>query len=281
MGILNVTPDSFSDGGGYLSVEQALAHAEQMAADGADLIDVGGESTRPGAPSVAVEEECRRVLPVIERLARRLPIPISIDTSKALVAQRALEAGASLINDVTALRGEGDMAAVAARARVPIILMHMRGTPRTMQQAPRYRNVVDDVARWLREAARGAQAAGITRERIWLDPGLGFGKTVRHNLTLLRRLDVLQGVGCPIVIGPSRKSFIGHTLNLPADDRLEGTLACVGYAMAHGVAVVRVHDVKPAVRFITMWQAIQHVDTTRRQHRSRRHRQASALRVGA
>ena len=255
MGILNVTPDSFSDGGSFADVKAAVQHGLRMADDGADVIDVGGESTRPGAQAVPVEAELARVLPVITQLAGRLRIPVSIDTSKSDVAFQALEAGASIINDVTALRGDSQMSSVAARSQAAVILMHMRGSPRTMQAAPRYHDVVEDVAGFLREAA-AAQQAGIARSRIWLDPGLGFGKTAGHNLQLLRGLKRFVALGFPVVIGPSRKSFIGATLDADLEDRLGGTLACVAQAFQSGVAMVRVHDVKPAVHLLKMLQAI-------------------------
>ncbi len=257
MGIVNVTPDSFSDGGRFAGPAEAVRHAQRLVDEGADLIDVGGESTRPGAAPVEVEEETRRVVPVIRALAKRLAVPVSIDTSKAAVAQRAIDAGASLVNDVTALRGDPQMAQIVAKARVSVILMHRRGTPQTMQQAPRYQDVVGEVRKFLAQASRRAQGAGIRSDRILLDPGLGFGKTVRHNLLLLRHLDALVALGQPVVVGPSRKSFIGRVLNAEILDRLEGTLACVAYAMRQGAAMVRVHDVKPAVDLIRMWNAIQ------------------------
>ena len=277
MGVLNVTPDSFSDGGRYIKPDDAIRHAERMAQEGADCIDVGGESTRPGARSVSVDEECRRVVPVIRALARRVKIPISIDTSKADVARQALDAGASMVNDVTALSGDPQMAEVVATARVPVILMHMRGRPQTMQRAPRYRNVVEDIVRWLQHAAHRAQAVGIRRDRLWLDPGLGFGKTPAHNLTLMRQLEAVVSLGYPVVIGPSKKTFIGHALDAPVEDRLAGTLACVGIAARHGVAMVRVHEVKAAVQFLIMWNVMTNDDVSGRQHRSYRHDSASAL----
>lgn len=258
MGILNVTPDSFSDGGQFLDPEAAIRHAEQMVAEGAELIDIGGESTRPGSHPVPLAEELFRVIPVIHAVAKRVPVPLSIDTSKAEVARCAIEAGASMVNDVTALRGDPDMARVVARARVPVILMHMRGTPARMQQRPRYRNVVSDVKAFLAEAIQRAEAAGIPPDHIWVDPGLGFGKTVRHNLLLLQQLDELTQLGKPVVIGPSRKSFIGQILSAPTADRLAGTLACVAYAMHHAVQIVRVHDVKPTAQFLEMGRAIEH-----------------------
>lgn len=256
MGILNVTPDSFSDGGRWLNVDDAIRHAEQMVLDGAELIDIGGESTRPGAPPVGVDEERRRVIPVIRRLARRLRVPLSIDTSKAEVARDALEAGASLVNDVTALGGDPAMAAVVGRAGVPIILMHMRGTPRTMQRRPRYHDVGDDVCHFLRRALDDAQRRGIRPDRILIDPGLGFGKTVTHNLQLLRYLPRLATLGRPIVVGPSRKSFIGVVTGADLSERLPGTLACVAQAALGGAAIVRVHDVKAVRQFLAMWQAL-------------------------
>ena len=257
MGILNVTPDSFSDGGRFLKPERAVRRGLEMVEEGADVIDVGGESTRPGAARVSAEEELRRVLPVIERLAAAVRIPISIDTSKAAVAARALEAGASIINDVTALRGDPKMSSVAARAGAAVILMHMAGTPQTMQRRPRYRDVVAEIAAFLSQAAERAQQAGIARSRIFIDPGLGFGKTASHNLQLMRALQHFVALGFPVVVGPSRKSFIGQTLDAEVDERLPGTLACVAQAHASGVQVVRVHDVKPTVQLIRMLEAIE------------------------
>ena len=256
MGILNITPDSFSDGGAFLKPKLAVARAVEIAAEGADLIDVGGESTRPGSLSIPVAEELRRTVPVIRRLAAELAVPISIDTSKAEVAERALDAGASIVNDVTALRGDPQMAAVVGRCRAAVILMHMRGTPRTMQRHPRYHDVVEDVRAFLLRAAEQAQAAGIDRSRILVDPGLGFGKTVAHNLELLRRLSAFQSLGFPIVVGPSRKSFIGKTLRVEMGERLTGTLACVAAAASSGVHIVRVHDVGPTVQLLRMLEAI-------------------------
>jgi len=277
MGILNVTPDSFSDGGRYLQPDAAIRHAERLARDGADLIDVGGESSRPGAKPVPREEELCRVIPVIQALAKRLTIPLSIDTSKAEVAQRAIEAGASMVNDVTALRGDPQMARVVARARVPVILMHLRGTPRTMQQAPRYHDVVAEVKAFLGEAIQRAEGAGIAPSRILIDPGLGFGKTVTHNLLLIKQLEEFVALGRPVVIGPSRKSMIGQVLQAPVTERLMGTLACLAYAMQAPVHMVRVHDVKAAVEFLTMWSAIDHAGASRSQRRPRRHRAPSPV----
>ncbi len=257
MGVLNVTPDSFSDGGAYLDPARAAARGVQMAEEGADLIDVGGESSRPGSSRVSADEELRRVLPVIERLARAVRVPLSIDTWKAEVAARALEAGVSTVNDITALQGDPRMAEVVARRRAAVILMHMQGRPETMQQHPRYHHVVRDVKAFLRAAARRAEAAGIDRSRILLDPGLGFGKTVAHTLALMHALGELVALGLPVVIGPSRKSFIGRTLQADVEDRLAGTLACVAWAQRCGVRMVRVHDVKPVVHLLQMLEAIE------------------------
>lgn len=258
MGVLNVTPDSFSDGGSYLSPRAAVERGVQMAAEGADLIDVGGESTRPGAAAVPAAEELRRILPVIARLARVARVPLSIDTSKAEVAHQALGAGAAVVNDVTALRGDPRMASIVAQHRAAVILMHMQGTPRTMQRCPRYRDVVREVAAFLLAAAERAQRAGIARARILLDPGLGFGKTVRQNLALLGSLRHFVSLGFPVVVGPSRKSFIGRTLHAETPERLAGTLACVAQAYASGVQIVRVHDVRETSQVIRMLEAIAH-----------------------
>ncbi len=264
MGILNVTPDSFSDGGRYASAGPAIERGLRMIEEGAEVIDVGGESTRPGSRGVSVDEELARVMPVVAGLAARTAVPISIDTSKSDVAAQALAAGASLVNDITALRGDPEMARVVSRAKAAVVLMHMRGIPRTMQRQPRYRDVVEDVRDFLREAAEAAEAAGIARSRILLDPGLGFGKTVAHNLTVMRRLDRLVSLGYPVVIGPSRKSFIGRTLGAAVDERLAGTLACVAAAQRTGVHMVRVHDVRETAQLIRMLRAIGHADAARR-----------------
>lgn len=257
MGVLNVTPDSFSDGGLYADPEHAVERGIQMAAQGADWLDVGGESTRPGAMTVSLDEELRRTIPVITRLARAVRIPLSIDTSKAEVARQALKAGAVIVNDVSALQHDPRMASVVSCHRARVILMHMRGTPRTMQRAPRYRDVVDDVAGFLAQAAARAEAAGIARHRILIDPGLGFGKTLRHNLLLMRHLDRCVSMGYPVVIGPSRKSFIGAVLHADVPQRLAGTLACVAVAQRCGAHVVRVHDVESAVQMLRMLDAIE------------------------
>jgi dihydropteroate synthase len=256
MGILNVTPDSFSDGGRFASADEAIRRAEQLAAEGADLIDVGGESSRPGAEPITVDEELRRVLPVIEALAPRLRLPISIDTAKAAVAHRALAAGARVINDISALRFDPEMVRVAAESRAPIVLMHMRGTPRDMQREPRYTDVIGEIAGFFEERLRFCDAAGIPRARIVLDPGIGFGKTLQHNLEILRSLPRLAALGRPLLVGPSRKSFIGQILDLPVEQRLEGTAAAVAAAVLGGAAMVRVHDVAPMLRVVRVAEAI-------------------------
>lgn len=255
MGIVNVTPDSFSDGGLFLDCDQAIRRGLRLVEEGADVLDIGGESTRPNAALVSLGEELRRVIPVVKALAGRVKAAISVDTSKADVARQALDAGVTMINDVTALR-DPQMGRVIATAKASVILMHMRGTPQTMQRAPRYRDVVQDVRNFLADAIRRAKAAGIRADRIWIDPGLGFGKTVEHNLQLLRRLDALEGLGAPIVVGPSRKSFIGRVLEVEVGERMSGTLACVAEAVEHGARMVRVHDVKDTVQFLRMRDAI-------------------------
>jgi len=244
MGVLNVTPDSFSDGGRFLQPQDALEQARRLIAEGADILDVGGESSRPGSDPVTVEEELRRVLPVVEKLANESPVPISIDTTKAEVARRALQAGAAMINDISALRFDPRLAEVVAEANVPLCLMHMRGEPKTMQQGPIvYRDLLREIGAFLQDAMERAQAAGIDRDKIILDPGIGFGKAPEHNLTIIRRLDYFQRLGRPLLVGVSRKSFIGQILNLPPQERLFGTAAAVAAAVLAGAHILRVHDV--------------------------------------
>jgi dihydropteroate synthase len=243
MGVLNVTPDSFSDGGDWMDPDRALRRARSMVREGADLIDVGGESTRPGSKPVPVSEELRRVVPLIERLARE-KILVSIDTSKAAVAAAAFKAGAKILNDVTALRGDPAMARTAAKAGVALILTHMKGTPRTMQRNPEYADVVEEIIDFFREILRNAWSAGIERDKIILDPGIGFGKSPEHNLEILRRLDEFRSLGRPLAIGTSRKNFIGRALGRRVDDRVSGTAATVAAAILRGADVVRVHDVR-------------------------------------
>lgn len=256
MGILNITPDSFSDGGLHFKPDEAFRRAEALAEEGADLLDVGGESSRPGADPVSVEEEIRRVVPVIERLSKRLPIPISIDTVKAEVARRSLAAGARIINDISALRFDPEMAPLAAREGVPVVLMHMQGSPKSMQVRPVYSDVIREIGDFFESRMQGAEQAGISRDRIILDPGIGFGKTPEHNLEILSRLDELAAIGVPLLIGPSRKSFIGHVLGLPVEKRLEGTAAAVAVGVLKGASIVRVHDVEAMARVVRMVDAI-------------------------
>jgi dihydropteroate synthase len=240
MGVLNVTPDSFSDGGRYLDRDAAVARGLEMAAEGADMVDVGGESTRPGAAETPVDEELRRVVPVVEALAPH--VRVSVDTRKRVVAEAAVEAGATLVNDVSASLHE-----VAAQGGVGWVAMHMRGAPGTMQDDPRYDDVVGEVRSFLVERAEAAAAAGVSE--VWVDPGIGFGKTVEHNLSLLRRLRSLAAAGWPVLVGTSRKGFLGAlTGGAPVDDRLEASLATAVYAMEHGASMVRVHDVQATVQ---------------------------------
>jgi dihydropteroate synthase len=254
MGVVNVTPDSFSDGGRYLDAQAAIAHGEEHLRDGAEILDVGGESTRPGAEPVGEAEELRRVVPVIAALAREGTV--SIDTSKAAVAAAAIDAGATMLNDVTALRGDSEMATVCAERGVGIVLMHMPGSPRTMQDNPSYDDVVDDVKAFLAARIEHAVDAGIAEEQLWLDPGIGFGKTLEHNLELLRRLGELQALGRPLVIGASRKSFIGKVDGSAVDERIGGSLASAVLAAAEGADVLRVHDVAETAQALAVTSAI-------------------------
>jgi dihydropteroate synthase len=257
MGILNITPDSFSDGGRFLAADTAIRHAEQMAEDGADIIDLGGESTRPGAAPLSIDEELARVLPVVQSLVKRIPLPLSIDTYKAEVARRTVEAGASMINDISALAFDPAMGSTVAELAVPVCLMHIRGTPRNMQNNPHYDDVAVEVRDQLADRVKSALVAGISRDKIILDPGFGFAKTAIHNLELLRRLSELTTLGYPLLSGTSRKSTIGKVLGgLPAEERLEGTAATVAISIANGAAIVRVHDVKEMKRVAQMTDAI-------------------------
>jgi len=249
MGILNATPDSFSDGGRYQDPAAALEHAQRMVEDGADIIDLGGISTRPGHTEVSEDEEMRRVLPVLEKLAPSIPVPISVDTWRAGVARQALEAGAHIINDQWALRGDPDLAAVVAQYQVPVMLMHNG-------QGTHYRDLMTEITAFLREGIETAVRAGLARENIMIDPGIGFAKTYEQNLEVLRRLKELTVLGCPILLGTSRKSVIARTLNLPVDQRVEGTGATVALGIACGADIVRVHDVKEMVRVARMSDAI-------------------------
>ncbi|HEX6782202.1 MAG TPA: dihydropteroate synthase [Solirubrobacterales bacterium] len=254
MGVVNVTPDSFSDGGLYLDPEAAIAHGRELAAAGADILDVGGESTRPGAAPVDAEEELRRVVPVVEGL--RGAAEISVDTSKASVAAAALDAGATIVNDVTALRGDGDMAALCAERGATVVLMHMLGEPRTMQDDPRYGDVVAEVKAFLVARLEAAVAAGIAAEDVWLDPGIGFGKTPAHNMELLRRLGELRELGRPLVVGTSRKSFIGRVDGSGPGERVGGTIASSVIAAAEGAEVLRIHDVAEVGQALVVTAAV-------------------------
>ncbi|MCK9530378.1 MAG: dihydropteroate synthase [Gammaproteobacteria bacterium] len=255
MGILNVTPDSFSDGGRFRSQEAALVHARRMAEEGAAIIDVGGESTRPGSPPVSLQEELDRVIPVIERLHAELPLPLSVDTSKPEVMRAAVAAGAGMINDVYALRMDGALTA-AAELGVPVCLMHMQGEPRTMQHEPSYTDVVAEVREFLAERASAAVQAGIRRERLLVDPGFGFGKRVDHNLSLMRHLPELLEIGLPLLIGVSRKSMIGAVTNADIEHRIHGSVAAASLAAWLGAAMVRVHDVKATVDALKVVSAV-------------------------
>lgn len=248
MGVLNVTPDSFSDGGAYLSAERAVARAQEMIQEGADILDVGGESSRPGAEPVTEDEEMRRVLPVIEAISTTLGAPVSVDTMKSAVAAAALDLGAEMVNDITALRSDPVMADVVAGRAGHVALMHMKGTPRDMQQNPHYDDVIAEIHTFLRARADYAISRGISREKILVDPGIGFGKRLGDNFTILSRLESFRGLGFPLLVGPSRKSFIGQTLGLPVTERLEGTAAVVTAAILHGAKIVRVHDVRAMKR---------------------------------
>jgi dihydropteroate synthase len=263
MGILNVTPDSFSDGGRFATLEAALAQAERMVREGADIIDVGGESTRPGARGIPVQEELDRVLPVIEAVADRFAIPVSIDTSKPEVMAEAAAAGAGLINDVNALRTPGALE-TAARSGLPVCLMHMQGQPRTMQQAPQYDDVVADILRYLQDRLAACTEADIARSRLLIDPGFGFGKTLPHNLTLLHELRRFAALGVPVLVGLSRKSMLGTLTGRAVEDRLPASLAAAVIAAERGARVLRVHDVGATVDALKLWQAVADVTASPR-----------------
>ena len=258
MGIVNVTPDSFSDGGRWLDPGTAVAHGLQLEAEGADILDIGGESTRPGAEPVASEEEVQRVMPVVAALARQVRVPISIDTRNAEVMRRAADTGARIINDVAALGHDPGALRVAAESGLPVVLMHAQGDPRTMQIDPRYDDVVLDVYDWLEARIAACEAAGIARDRIVVDPGIGFGKTRDHNLALIGSLGILHGLGCPILLGASRKSFVGRLSGgAPAAGRMPGSVAAALLGAAQGVQVLRVHDVAATRQALAVWEAAQ------------------------
>ena len=256
MGILNLTPNSFYDGGKFNSLDRAIRRAEEMVAEGAGIIDVGGESTRPGVRPVPIKEELQRVIPVIKGLRKRIKKPISIDTYKSEVARLALDSGATIVNDITALRGDKEMAKVLGQRGSPVILMHMQGRPQTMQKKPVYRLVVSEIITFLGNRIKKAVEAGINFNKIIIDPGIGFGKTVEHNLEIFRRLREFKVLGRPILVGPSRKSVIGKILNLPLEERLEGTAALVACSILNGAQIIRVHDVKEMVQVARMAEAI-------------------------
>jgi dihydropteroate synthase len=255
MGILNVTPDSFSDGGRFSDLGRALEHALRMVEEGAAIIDVGGESTRPGSAEVSVDEELARVVPVIEHLAARIPVPVSIDTSKPAVMRAAVEAGAGMINDVYALRRE-EAVETAARLAVPVCLMHMQGEPKSMQQQPVYQDVVTEVYGFLQERMAACMAAGIKRERMVIDPGFGFGKSLAHNLSLLKHLDQFSTLEVPLLAGMSRKSMVGAVLDVPLNERLIGSVAAAVMAAQRGASILRVHDVRETVQALRMVRAV-------------------------
>jgi len=258
MGILNVTPDSFSDGGKFFFIEDALIQAKKMVADGADFIDIGGESTRPGSERVSLEGELNRVIPVIEQLARSIDVPISIDTNKAEVAKKAIEAGATIVNDISGMTFDDKMAEVVAKYEVPVIIMHTADDPKVMQKNYEYNDVVEDIFAYFTERIEFAEKSGIPKDRIILDPGIGFGKSVEHNLQLIGKVAIekFSSLGCPVLIGTSRKSFIGLVLDLPVEDRLEGSLATAATSAIYGAHILRVHDVKETFRICRMCDVI-------------------------
>ena len=260
MGIVNVTPDSFSDGGEFLSPEVAISHASKLITQGADIIDIGGESTRPGAEQVSESEELKRVIPVIEKIRTDNPtILISIDTTKASVAKHAVEAGANIINDVSGLSFDNNMISVVESFNIPVVIMHMKGNPQNMQLNPDYKDIVNEILDFFKMKIEIAIQSGINRSMIILDPGIGFGKTVEHNFELLSRLNEFNVLELPIMIGPSRKSFIGITLDLPPEDRVEGTAAAVSAGVMNGASIVRVHDVKSMKRVVRIIEKVRNV----------------------
>ena len=260
MGIVNVTPDSFSDGGKFFSPEVAISHASKLITQGADIIDIGGESTRPGAEQVSESEELKRVIPVIEKIRTDNPtILISIDTTKASVAKHAVEAGADIINDVSGLSFDNNMIGIVESFNVPVVIMHMKGNPQNMQLNPKYKDIVNEILDFFKMKIKIAIQSGINRSMIILDPGIGFGKTVEHNFELLSRLNEFNVLELPIMIGPSRKSFIGITLDLPPEDRVEGTAAAVSAGVMNGASIVRVHDVKSMKRVVRIIEKVRNV----------------------
>ena len=260
MGIVNVTPDSFSDGGKFYSTKDAIAHASRLICEGADIIDIGGESTRPGANEISSSDELKRVIPVIKGIRSNNPdILISIDTTKAIVAKEAVEVGANIINDVSGLSFDSQMPKTVASLNAPIIIMHMKGNPRNMQKNPKYKDLIDEILNYFKERIKIATKAGIDRKMIILDPGIGFGKTVEHNFQILSKLNKFNNLELPLLIGPSRKSFIGLSLNLPPEDRVDGTAASVAVGVNNGARIVRVHDVEKMKRVVTIADRIRNV----------------------
>ncbi len=256
MGVLNTTPDSFSDGGLFLNEDDAVKHALKMVKEGADIIDIGGESTRPGAKGVALDEELARTIPVIKKLAEKTNVLISIDTAKSDVARKALEAGASIVNDITGLKGDSHMAEVAAEFNATVVLMHIKGTPRTMQQNPVYKDLINEIIKSLKESIEIAETAGIDKDKIIIDPGIGFGKTTEHNLEIIDQLARFKALKKPILIGVSRKSFIGSVLDVEPDKRIMGTASSCALAIANGADIIRVHDVSEMKQVTRMTDAI-------------------------
>jgi len=256
MGVLNVTPDSFSDGGRFLKLEEAVKQGLKLAEEGADIIDIGGESTRPGSEPVTIEEELRRIMPVIEELTKRIQVPISIDTYKSKIAKEVLDSGASMVNDISGLRFDPEMKKVIAEYDVPVVLMHIQGTPRNMQENPKYDNLIEDIKSYLNQSISMAEETGIGEDKIIIDPGIGFGKTLDDNLKILKNLREFKSLGKPVMIGVSRKSFIGKILDLPTDERLEGSLAALAIAVINGANILRVHDVKESKRVAKLVDAI-------------------------
>jgi len=256
MGILNVTPDSFSDGGLFFTKEKAVEHAFRMADEGADIIDIGGESSRPGADPVSPEEEERRVLPIVEALISQLDIPISIDTRRSSIARKALESGVQIVNDISGLRDNSNMVNVISQFDASVIIMHMKGTPKNMQLNPYYEDLIEELVEFFNNQIQYARKYGVQDNHIILDPGIGFGKQLQDNFVILRMLRKIVEIGYPVLVGPSRKSFIGLTLNLPSDERLEGTAASVTASILNGAKIVRVHDVKEMKRVVTIADAI-------------------------
>ena len=260
MGIVNVTPDSFSDGGQFFEPEAAIGHGLRLVREGADILDVGAESTRPYSTPVESEEELRRLIPVVQGLCEQADVPVSVDTSKAVIAKEALAAGAEIINDVTGLEGDREMLDVAARSSAGLCVMHMRGTPRTMQDDPTYNDVVKEIGQYLSDRRDALMAAGIQRERICLDPGIGFGKTHQHNLTLLANCRRFHDLGCPLLVGPSRKGFIGKVLDQAEADRAAGTIGVALSLARQGVQILRVHDVGPVREALHLFEATGGID---------------------